>query len=540
MKLLCSWMCRAHCHRVIKLSGTLGQVAPEKELAENVHGVRETFLDVGKEVRHRLQSTNVAKNDPVFAPDAKPTLYFIGKMLWSKGLGSLMELLKYVEESADLKVKMDMYGGGPDMEAADAKAKTLGLDFEFHGPLDHSEIAYTHKIFINPSTSEVLCTTSAESLAMGKFVILPSHPSNDFFAQFPNCLTYSTKDEFVGNLFYAMTHSPEPLSEAYLYALSWEAATERLVAASAIPVAEAELMQQALSSKEAGIEIALPPLVESEEGRKLISQTFRDARERYRTFRSRLSAEVLQNRVLPAALKDRLATELDKRLDIDIDEILEKPKLRLQLSPAELDKTLLELYDNVSAGATGDALRVIGGGGQVAFQTMYMRQQAKKQQQRAGTWPDLIPFYLDEVLEDEDDIEGPAGVQTVAQRVRSTLRKNLPRSRSPPAPRPTATTKNQEERTPPLYAATAVPSGTSSSSSAPNSGENSSSSSSSSTRDVPRMSITSCYSTAAVSASERVNHRPCTWSGLVTPSSLARLSATSSSLRLSRSVSVLI
>jgi digalactosyldiacylglycerol synthase len=179
MRLLCSWMCRAHCHRVIKLSGTLDKVAPEKELIENVHGVRGTFLDIGAALRSRLQKSS----DPIFSAAAEPKVYFIGKMLWSKGLGSLMELLKFAEESANFRVSVDMYGGGPDMEVAAKKAIQLSLDMPFHGPLDHAELAYTHKIFVNPSTSEVLCTTSAEALAMGKFVILPSHPSNDFFAQ---------------------------------------------------------------------------------------------------------------------------------------------------------------------------------------------------------------------------------------------------------------------------------------------------------------------------------------------------------------------
>lgn len=223
---------------------------------ENVHGVRGTFLDIGTDLRSLLESKDV-ETHPVFAPDAEPTVYFIGKMLWSKGLGSLMELLKYAEDSAGLKLHVDMYGGGPDKDAADAKAQKLGIDMEYHGPVDHSKLALSHKIFVNPSTSEVLCTTVSEALAMGKFVVLPSHPSNDFFAQFPNCLPYTNKEEFVGNLYYAMTHSPAPLTEEYAYALSWAAATERLEAAGSISVEEADMMADALESEETGVEVCV-------------------------------------------------------------------------------------------------------------------------------------------------------------------------------------------------------------------------------------------------------------------------------------------
>lgn len=135
MRLLCSWMCRAHCHRVIKLSATLGAVAPTKELVENVHGVRDTFIQVGRTLASRTRA-------------ADEGAYFIGKLLWSKGLGSLMELLKYAEESANLQLTVDMYGGGPDRDAAEKKAERLGLDMPFKGPLDHAELAYTHKVRI--------------------------------------------------------------------------------------------------------------------------------------------------------------------------------------------------------------------------------------------------------------------------------------------------------------------------------------------------------------------------------------------------------
>jgi len=254
MRLLSAWMCRAHCHRIIKLSGTLDNFAPEKELVENVHGCRKSFLNYGVELSKVLKSPEAA-NHLVFGPDADPKVYFIGKMLWSKGINYLMELLKYAEESAGLKIDMDMYGGGPNLEEARERSASLGLSMIYHGAIDHAALAPSHKIFINPSLSEVLCTTVTEALAMGKFVIVPSHPSNDFFSQFPNCLTYANKEEFVGNLYFALTHSPQPLSEEYTYALTWEAANERFAAAGCITVAESEELADVLSHTESGLEV---------------------------------------------------------------------------------------------------------------------------------------------------------------------------------------------------------------------------------------------------------------------------------------------
>jgi len=127
------------------------------------------------------------------------------------------------------------------------KWRRTPLPARFLGSKDHIELKrMPQKIFLNMSTSEVLCTTTAEALAMGKFVIIPKHPSNTFFLQFPNCLAYENLDECVEKLKFALTNNPEPLSDSLRRVLSWEGAIQRLYEASAISHKVAE---ETLTSK---------------------------------------------------------------------------------------------------------------------------------------------------------------------------------------------------------------------------------------------------------------------------------------------------
>ena len=109
--------------------------------------------------------------------------------------------------------------------------------------------------------------------------------------------------------------------------------------------------------------------------------------------------------------------ELDKRLDLDIDFILQSTKLRLQLSPAELDKQLLELYKNVADGPSGDVLRIIGGGADVAMQDQYVKGKTK-----SSTNPQSLFGPFDALGEDSEE------ERTASQWVNSVLKRNLPKT----------------------------------------------------------------------------------------------------------------
>eukprot|EP00588_Corethron_pennatum_P013782 CAMPEP_0194274728 /NCGR_PEP_ID=MMETSP0169-20130528/7741_1 /TAXON_ID=218684 /ORGANISM="Corethron pennatum, Strain L29A3" /LENGTH=513 /DNA_ID=CAMNT_0039018003 /DNA_START=1 /DNA_END=1539 /DNA_ORIENTATION=+ len=264
---------RAYCDRVIKLSPVLQKFSPEKEVVCNVHGVREEFVAEG---RRRAGATEEDGGD--VAPVEGTRAYFVGKMLWTKGLDKMMHLQHFYRKVTGKYFDLDVIGDGPDLEEIkraylgrstnkkeeEAQAKELaegtkhpnlfdGFDLpktirelvckapiptRFLGRKDHFEATAGDKytVFINPSVTEVLCTTTAEALAMGKFAVIPAHPSNSFFAEFPNCLPYASDVEFAAALGWALGHDPEPLSEELARAFTWEAATERFVVSAAVTV----------------------------------------------------------------------------------------------------------------------------------------------------------------------------------------------------------------------------------------------------------------------------------------------------------------
>ena len=217
LKHINQFMCQAYCDKVIKLSDTL-QPLPRAVVC-NVHGVRADFLEIGRRAslpfgRHRRGA------------------YFLGKALWAKGHRLLIDYLQLQRDRGEAETHIDVFGKGEDLGAIRAEAEHRRLAIDFHGPTDHAgKLLREYKVFVNPSQSEVLSTTTAEALAMGKFAVIQRHPSNDFFVQFRNALLYDSPEEFLQQLRRAMENVPSPLSPEERRALSWEGATERFLAA---------------------------------------------------------------------------------------------------------------------------------------------------------------------------------------------------------------------------------------------------------------------------------------------------------------------
>uniref|UniRef100_A0A0E0CX72 Digalactosyldiacylglycerol synthase 2, chloroplastic n=1 Tax=Oryza meridionalis TaxID=40149 RepID=A0A0E0CX72_9ORYZ len=224
MKYMNTWVTRIYCHKIIRLSGATQDLP--RSVVCNVHGVNPKFLEVGKLKLKQLQNGEIA-----FTKGA----YYIGKMVWSKGYRELLDLLsKYQSKLVGLEV--DLYGSGEDSDEVRKSAELLSLAVKHMAMVcvdtETLQSSNSYKVFINPSTTDVVCTTTAEALAMGKIVICANHPSNEFFKQFPNCRTYDSGEEFVQLTLDALAEQPAPLTDMQSHDLSWEAATERFMEAA--------------------------------------------------------------------------------------------------------------------------------------------------------------------------------------------------------------------------------------------------------------------------------------------------------------------
>ncbi|KAG5565719.1 hypothetical protein RHGRI_001588 [Rhododendron griersonianum] len=221
LKYINSWVVNIYCHKVIRLSAATQDLP--RSIICNVHGVNPRFIEIGKKKNEQQQNGSKA-----FAKGA----YYIGKMIWHKGYKELLKLLR--DNQNDLTgLEVDLYGNGEDSAEVQEAAKKLELTVRVHPGRDHADpLFHDYKVFLNPSTTDVVCTTTAEALAMGKIVVGANHPSNDFFKQFPNCRTYDDSKGFVEATHKALTEEPSPLTDAQRHELSWEAATERFLRAA--------------------------------------------------------------------------------------------------------------------------------------------------------------------------------------------------------------------------------------------------------------------------------------------------------------------
>eukprot|EP00475_Leptophrys_vorax_P042378 TRINITY_DN79950_c0_g1_i1.p1 TRINITY_DN79950_c0_g1~~TRINITY_DN79950_c0_g1_i1.p1 ORF type:complete len:940 (-),score=73.81 TRINITY_DN79950_c0_g1_i1:254-3073(-) len=227
-----NWMVRCYCNNVVRLSAATQQF-PRSTVC-NVHGVGNKFLDVGARMAEAMTNSSSSGNGSGASSPFSAGAYYLGKMVWGKGYRELVDLLAGNREALG-PLQVDVYGSGEDSEDVRREATAKGLTMAFHPGRDHADSSlHKYKVFINPSVSDVVCTTTAEALAMGKIVVCADHPSNDFFRNFPNCYIYRNEKEFVQSVRDAMASQPQPLSAEHRHMLSWEAATERFLRTSGI------------------------------------------------------------------------------------------------------------------------------------------------------------------------------------------------------------------------------------------------------------------------------------------------------------------
>lgn len=89
-----------------------------------------------------------------------------------------------------------------------------------------------------------------------------------------------------------------------------------------------------------------------------------------------------------------------------------------------MDQRLLELYNSFSEGPTGDVLRIIGGGQEVALQDFYIKNRAARNAAKDPQASEKLRFGPFQTRGDDSD----DAKRTASQWVNLVLRRNLPKN----------------------------------------------------------------------------------------------------------------
>ena len=221
LKLLGRLILDRHCDFIISLSPGMPRLHKHFHI-QNVNGVHDKFL-TSTEIVGR-QSGEISG------------YYYLGKLTHLKHVDRLLQLA--------VKYQFHIHLYGRVMQIPDELPKHIRAKFDklmaqceqcFASPYVHlHQPTYTpeidlekYKTFINLSESERFCTSTAEALAMGKFVVMPDHPSNQFFKRFKNARFYHTEAEAVEQI--RQTEDLTPERDPRLQELTWAEANQRLL-----------------------------------------------------------------------------------------------------------------------------------------------------------------------------------------------------------------------------------------------------------------------------------------------------------------------
>ena len=221
LEFLGSHILNHQCHLEINLSAAIPTLHTVSH-TENVNGVHARFFE---------NQSHLGSQTPL------SDSYFVGKVTPIKRAPILLEW------ALQQGFKLHIYGKVADVppvsqHVQDNFRQVLERAWEvfndpknsvtFHGETTQPYVDLAaHKTLINPSLSEVLCTTTAEALAMGKFVVMPDHPSNHFFKRFRNARFYNTDGEAI-ELIKALEFA-QPEFDPNINELTWESGCDRLL-----------------------------------------------------------------------------------------------------------------------------------------------------------------------------------------------------------------------------------------------------------------------------------------------------------------------